>query len=1335
MADAQIQNKENIVPQTSSDPLQGKSPATKGRKGRSKSIGPGDFSSDGPKQDAKQDAKNRRKSTYVPATKSIIGATDEEKAKRQAERRKTLANRRVSFAPEATLHTWDVIEFMRDQTTSTDSDQTRRSSLRSSASPKRPGGDAGEPPSTPPDQEDEPDVLPHEPEHQRDVHKKQRRRSSGIPPMNFNNPEDFGSSSGMSGSSDGEDSAEEAEEDDDATGTAMSLDMGEETAQSLESASSTSSSGRLDAALRQAAIAAGTRGIHYDEHGDGDIDESETMEIAGDEITNAFKPWAQQRGTIEPLGSASLDQENVNPFSPAFKAQMASGTVHRPSTVQEEDTGDMSMDVTKAVGGIMRAQQEAQATQDREDESLLSTGDGTMELTQAVGRIHAQRQGSPLRSGQKRRRQSTTEAGSPGATAATTQPKRRCSSIGRSSMGDDTMDMDLTMVVGGGLRKSISPAKSARPERRRVSRRRSSGIMSEQSDATATMDFTQAVGGIRTAAAPSEDTATSFDENEELTMELTTVLGGIKAGKQPDAEQPEQPAEQRPVTPQNPSSPAKANTTPKDQERFLDVADEGPTKLLTPIFQKTVNRSAEKAGSSERSVSASKRRKTLSSAVVSWTGAVFDETRSPEAQAQAHAEAQKLHEQQEHEQSAAPVAVSETGSPRRSPLKEVVSYPELPSVQKSPVLGSFSPSHITLARTPPSKLTNGSPRSALQHPLDIQPGPSQPSPLAQKVMRSSPLKQVSTPPAASPERPSSSQDVRKLTESIKLMNTPRKETLKNVTPKKVSTPTFSPVRLMTPRGRPAPRARVNPASSPVRQLSDDVLRMQDSGQPAERIHLQTFLEQANIRFMDITATKRRMTAMPTPSKARKDDGIDETAEIDLGSVVVAAACAQPEHDMFQHACHELKHYISEGKKVIKQLEAATYQETPPLIAAYTRVPALRKAELDTQMRDMKTHARFRSKEMWYAWRSQLLEDLMKALSGIGEGMIKDDDLLSHAEGVLKQKFEPLQQRFEELHSKAERLQAAAVETNDDEKEELEQARERLVEVDAEIEEKRRVLAELQAQSREQASAIDDLQENKAEFTAAIQEAESVREACRGVSVKEITELNASIKHLEQTHGWSLTSLSTSSGTPTLTMTYKSQLQLFFHPSAFLEQQSPTQSRPNSPISLTYIARDTRTQDLKEPTTTLRFFLQLLRASLHALPQCSTTAHDLLRLVSRGWDTALQVAETERRLNLECMTESRIVSDERLAMECHVLLRKVRTKVRVAFELEAKVGGDGALELQTQSQVDVKVVYGRQYDEAKMKESLGKLGAGSGWAEGVREMRVGLVAQRTNGLRR
>lgn len=175
---------------------------------------------------------------------------------------------------------------------------------------------------------------------------------------------------------------------------------------------------------------------------------------------------------------------------------------------------------------------------------------------------------------------------------------------------------------------------------------------------------------------------------------------------------------------------------------------------------------------------------------------------------------------------------------------------------------------------------------------------------------------------------------------------------------------------------------------------------------------------------------------------------------------------------------------------------------------------------------------------------------------------------------------------------------------------------------------------------------------------------------------------ASITHLEASTHWTILSASASPAT-TLTMTYKSQLQLFFHPGAFSPTSSTTTTTTNAPISLTYISSSP-----EELPTTLRFFLQLLRASLQALPQPSTRIPDLLRLVSSGWETALRVAESERRLSLETLTTTRIVSDERVVVEGDVLLPRVRTKVRVGFEVGAAVSsgvyeeGKGALELGT-----------------------------------------------------
>ncbi|KAK1820587.1 hypothetical protein LTR12_005035 [Friedmanniomyces endolithicus] len=1277
---AGVDDKENVAPFMSSDPLhrRASSPAKKpGKKGRSKSIGPGDIEH---WESVKQDAKNRRKSAFVPASRSII-STEAEKAERQAARRRTLANRRVSFAPEATLHTWDVIELMRDHTTSTDaSDQTRRSGT--GGTPYKQSNplssDDEEPPSTPPEQEQAPEKLPASPAPQRDLDKKQRRRSSGVSPTSLDQQEDDSPLSGVSVCSDASGSEDEAEEEDldDATGTAMSLDTGEETVQSSEGGSSTSSS--LTHRLQEAAHLAGTRGIEFDEHGEGTM----SMEIAGEEITNAFKPWAQ-RATAQSVISASLDQENVNPFSPAFKAQIASGLVTRPATIEEENTGDLSMDVTRAVGAILKAP----PPQPPQPASSPS-GDGTMDFTQAIPKI--------ITTSQKRRR-STTEAGSPSTEAASARPKRsRRSSVARSSMGDDTMD--LTMAIGG-IQDSASPAHR---ERRRSARRRSSGIAMELDNAT--MEFTQVVGGIKAVVARAEHTTSSIDENEELTMELTTVLGGIRAAERAAAEA-------RPATPPEQLAPVRqaANITPKDQERFVNVPDSGPKRLLTPLFQKQVKQSAEK------SASASKRRQSITPAKISWTGAVFDETQEP---------------QQDAKTLFAPVRES-----AGSPLKNEVTYPEvLPEEAAKPPLVSRSP----LLKTPPSVSV------AQQQLLDEQLRQSLSSPTVEKVLRSSPLRAASTPErstsASQGAQPHEARNA--LIDSIRLMSTPRKESLKATTPKKSAA---SPARHTTPRPRPTPKSTTAVRPSQAQSLSDHILRVEASEPQVEKIQLQDFLEEAGIRFMDLTATKRRLTTAPTPSKARRTADSDDSQGqvepiIDLEQAIVAATCQQPEHDMFQHACHELKHYISEGKKVIKQLEADTYLDTPPLIRAYVTASPERKAALDAQMRDMKTHARFRSKEMWYAWRSQLLEDLMKGLSGIGEGLLRDDDVLQRAEEVLYQTLPGLMEQQTSLQEEAERLELAAVETTVEEREELEVARSRVVEVEGEMEEKGRLLEELRREAKEQEALAADLRDSKIEFTAGIQEAERVRDACRGVSLKELATLKESISDLETTHSWTITSAS--SHPPTVTMTYKSQLQLFFHPAAFLnpsldQPNAKAHQRPNAPISLVYIAQPRHLQQQpKDLPTTLRFFLQFLRASLHALPQSSTRVAELLGLVSSGWDAALAVAEAERRLDLEGITTSRIVSDERLAVETRMLFPGVGTKVRVGFEVSAGVGE--GLRVKVSTGVEAGVVYGEGWDEGKMagivRERLSGSGGGSGggevsgseWNEGVRALRAKLA---------
>ena len=376
--------------------------------------------------------------------------------------------------------------------------RSSRSAIRSAERPK-----------TPPEQADETPAAPS-PAHQRDLHqRKRRRRSSAIPPITFDEPETEVLSSPHSGSSAGSDETEvrddadsnsdsddsdmtetqagnntievldEDEDDDDDTNHSMA---------SARSMGSNSSSGRLDEALRLAAQQAGTPGIDVDENGD------QTMDIVED-VTGSFKPWT--RGD----NAAYHDQENKNPFSPAFAEGIYAGQ-NSPtvlSTVEEE----LSMDMTQAVGAILPSQQTQSTKPGNRRKSMASERrrsvaarrqssaadlfleDESMDLTMAIGSIQE-------------------------------EPQNKITAE------DEEMTMEFTSVVGGVLALGDTHQSNTKVAETRV-RSPSQQLLDEFSAGDTEMDMTTAVGGIL----PAPRRSLLVQEEETAEMDITSAIGGI----------------------------------------------------------------------------------------------------------------------------------------------------------------------------------------------------------------------------------------------------------------------------------------------------------------------------------------------------------------------------------------------------------------------------------------------------------------------------------------------------------------------------------------------------------------------------------------------------------------------------------------------------------------------------------------------------------------------------------------------------------------------------------------------------------------------------------------
>ncbi|KKY25182.1 putative chromosome segregation protein [Phaeomoniella chlamydospora] len=1372
----------------------------------------------------------------------------------RAARRKSMANRRVSFAPEATLHTWNVVELAEDSTTSSASNSTRRqSSMTAAQSP----GPSSDPPSTPTSQDDEP-LVRASPAHQRDLHqKKRRRRSSGIPPMNFNNPDDdvdF-SSSPFSESSVGGESSPVAVDDsinsdddlDDDDDTAMSID--DVTAQSgISVGSSTVSS--LDERLAAAANHAGTRGIDYDENGD-----EMSMELATGTVTHAFQPWAKKSGNLAQDFTSSQDQENMNPFSPAFKAQVVAQAEQR-GPQEDDSTQDMSMDMTAAVGGILSqtsksplknrrksvtgSRRRSSVARRRSSGEASSLGDETMDLTTVGGGIVQTRPsiaddesmigedeemtmeftnvvGGLMQNGSPQTPSKATDQG-PADTSEMDQTMEMTAAFGSilpsieehtEPFTDDegTQAMDITKAIGsimpphmnsasknharhlmeqeaeaGHLHvspfheytapDSLTPSKSAIPDRVATS------VASETGSPSLAMK--PRLSG-RKAPAPRQSTT------PKATMAGTPVKGlSVKVGtptKQvtPQPARPETP-EKTPIMPNvtyrsaSPkklfkdeikarASPASAQKSHKKNALFARDAETGaetPSVVLAPKPHQHLRRRSsglgiDKDGMGSPRVSALlDRRGSIGEGANTFVpdpfasrAVHFDDPRKLTEQVDAEREEEERREsgrfimeqeadgEQDDENATLQLKeMIQSMTPRKNKLKG----------RKSLAVGGAK----GLLGKRPAELDTDDDEAAEITPKRLKVIENQASPVKRIHLPAPPTKAETTGRMTRAKRKSLEETTANaLTPSLR--KSPGKNSAAN-TPKNHGRFKDTPLQLDAAR----PTSFEDRLDNVMDAVDASIIQVQQQEKEVveEKIHLQDFLNMTNIHFMELNTTKRRHTIAPGASDHTFPTVGPANNSACLPECVTAATTTLPLLELYQHACRELKSYISSGRRIIRSIEQETFDEQPPLFREYLDARPDVKMVMDNQFRNGKVNARLQSKAGWYAWRSQLVDGLKGGLDGIKAGMIEDSTEIGKQKEMLDSILPGLEQRQSQLESEDQHLTKRKDDLDNEDHEALREARTRLARLSKEMKEKNDILIELRAKANAKESELSQAAEDRAEFEAQIAEAERVQEECRGLSLKDVKSAKDIIEDIVKRTGWKILSAEededyVEAHGPALTMCFQDSLRLFFFPAAF---QSDPQARRRSrsrastaagaPISLTYAPTDTGHSGTIDLPTEKRFMLQFLRSHLHALasqPKGSVSTMTLLNYIKNGWNLISKITEEVRLLQIMGVTDVAILGDETLGAKCSVMLPNGKGRVDVAFHTTVSPDGDGDIPISVV--VDIKAHYGSvmglvEKKREKVVEALGKemegkeLGEGS-WVGAVKGFEEWVSLQKTD----
>ena len=203
----------------------------------------------------------------------------------------------------------------------------------------------------------------------------------------------------------------------------------------------------------------------------------------------------------------------------------------------------------------------------------------------------------------------------------------------------------------------------------------------------------------------------------------------------------------------------------------------------------------------------------------------------------------------------------------------------------------------------------------------------------------------------------------------------------------------------------------------------------------------------------------------------------------------------------------MKNYISEGRSIVKEIEADTYEDNPPLFREYMSAPPDVKPIMDIQFKNVKTHARLLSKAMWYEWRMKLLDGLKEGLLKIGEGMEEDDRLLTQQEQMIQPVLLGLTEEHERLEEQVSIAEAQAAELADCDQDELKAARDNLISIEQDFEAKQKLVEDLENQLREREDGLADVIERKKECIDEIRAAGKIRSQCRGWSSTEVLTLH------------------------------------------------------------------------------------------------------------------------------------------------------------------------------------------------------------------------------------
>lgn len=228
---------------------------------------------------------------------------------------------------------------------------------------------------------------------------------------------------------------------------------------------------------------------------------------------------------------------------------------------------------------------------------------------------------------------------------------------------------------------------------------------------------------------------------------------------------------------------------------------------------------------------------------------------------------------------------------------------------------------------------------------------------------------------------------------------------------------------------PRLETQITTSTIPLADVSMTSWDGDDDNWDGVNLSLTDFLKEIGVKFYDdleiATDLTSRYRLPPNESQAAYTKEEYYRANIQL-----------PLLEVYELSCKELAGKIQQGKMLFDELKEKTEQDNPDLFRQYLSAPFYEQMSMKSRFHLLKEFTRQQAKEVWYEWRTKLIQNILEVLQNNLEILRSDQAIIKNNSEVLEESYEDMKQeldslkldvlRFKEIRSKFQDLDAEQI---------------------------------------------------------------------------------------------------------------------------------------------------------------------------------------------------------------------------------------------------------------------------------------------------------------------